>query len=109
MRLFKPKTSNNSLSARDIVCFVMNGTIENEDDEKQTCDQLNSNEQITISHGDTGNAAESSVPLTEKVAFIMESGEGLQNLNTVLQTVPSTDENLTNLHDTVPPQGSDGA
>ena len=101
LRLFKPKTSNNSLSARDIVCFVMNGAIENKDDEKQTCDQLNSNEQITISHGDTGNAAESSVPLTEKVAFIMESGEGLQNLNTVLQTVPSTDENLTNLHDTV--------
>ena len=73
MRLFKPKTSNNSLSVRDIVCFVMNGTIENEDDEKQTCDQLNSNEQITISHGDTGNAAESNVLLKAMSCFTLLS------------------------------------
>ena len=79
----------------------MDETIEYEEEQEPTCDHLNSNEQITISHDDTRNAAVSSVPLTEKLAFIMESEEGLHNLEAVLQTVRSTDENPRNLHDNV--------
>ena len=43
------------------------------------------------------DVAVSSVPLTEKLALIMESEEGLQNL----EAVRSTDKNLRNLHDNV--------
>ena len=43
------------------------------------------------------DVAVSSVPLTEKFALIMESEEGLQNL----EAVRSTDKNLRNLHDNV--------
>ena len=79
----------------------MDGTVEHEEEQEPTCDHLNSNEQITISHDDTRNAAVSSVPLTEQLALIMESEEGLHNLEAVLQTVRSTDENPRNLHDNV--------
>ena len=96
-RLFKPKTSNISFSARDTVCFVMDGMTECEEAEEETCDQLNSSSR----HDDAVNAVESSVPSTEKLAFTMGSEEGLKNLKAVLQTVPRTDENLTNLHDMV--------
>ena len=79
----------------------MDGTIEYQEEQEPTCDHLNSNEQITISHDDTRNAAVSSVPLTEQLALIMESEEGLHNLEALLQTVRSTDENPRNLHDNV--------
>ena len=79
----------------------MDGTIEYQEEQEPTCDHLNSNEQITISHDDTRNAAVSSVPLTEQLALIMESEEGLHNLEALLQTVRSTDENPGNLHDNV--------
>ena len=79
----------------------MDGTVEHEEEQEPTCDHLNSNEQITISHDDTRNAAVSSVPLTEQLALIMESEEGLHNLEALLQTVRSTDENPRNLHDNV--------
>ena len=79
----------------------MDGTVEHEEEQEPTCDHLNSNEQIPISHDDTRNVAVSSVPLTEKLALIMESEEGIQNLEAVLQTFRSTDENLRNLHDNV--------
>lgn len=80
----------------------MDETIEYEEEQDRTRDQLNTDEQtITGSHDVTGNTAESGVPLSEQLAFIMESEQGLQNLGAVLKRFPSTDENLTNSHDMV--------
>ena len=100
LRLFKARTSHYSFT-REKNFVVMDGTVEHEEEQEPTCDHLNSNEQITISHDDTRNAAVSSVPLTEQLALIMESEEGLHNLEALLQTVRSTDENPRNLHDNV--------
>ena len=100
LRLFKARTSHYSFT-REKNFVVMDGTVEHEEEQEPTCDHLNSNEQISISHDDTRNVAVSSVPLTEKLALIMESEEGIQNLEAVLQTFRSTDENLRNLHDNV--------
>ena len=82
--------------------FVMDGTIEIEECEEPTCENLNSDEQFLRSQDANFETTEGNVPVTEMLEVISESTAAMRNLQSLMQASPCTNhQNSTNTSNSV--------